>query len=69
MKDEHSEHFYTEQDIYKAFDMGLETAINAFEGAVRFTPKEQMRLIEELKRMLYENREVDNQQNITLRLV
>jgi len=69
MKDEHFEHFYTEQDIYKAFDMGLETAIDAFEGAIGFAPKRQMQLIEELKRMLYENREVDNQQKKTLRLV
>lgn len=69
MENEHPEYVYSEQDIYKAFDMGLEWAIYVFEKAVGFTPEGQMQLIEGLKKEISEYKEYDNKPKKTLKLI
>ncbi|MFC1890861.1 hypothetical protein ACFLZT_00540 [Thermodesulfobacteriota bacterium] len=40
---------YSEEDIYKAYDMGLWFAIETFESVIGFAPESQLELIEKLK--------------------
>jgi len=64
MKNGYTDYIYSEQNIYKAFDLGFETAINAFEKCLGITLAGHIHLIDELKKMLYEKRKVENQKNI-----
>ena len=64
MKNSYTDYIYSEQDIYKAFDMGFQTAINAFEKCLGITPEGQIHLIDELKKMLYEKKKAENQKKI-----
>ncbi|MFC1892177.1 hypothetical protein ACFLZT_07280, partial [Thermodesulfobacteriota bacterium] len=41
---------YSEEDIYKAYDMGLLFAIDTFESAIGFSPEGQLELVEKLKK-------------------
>ena len=43
------DHIYSEEDIYKAYDIGLQFAIDVFEGSIGFTPENQLELVERLK--------------------
>lgn len=69
MKSEYSDCVYSEQDINKAFDMGLEWAIHIFEKTIGFTLEGRIQLIEELKKELSEDKEYDNQPKKTLQLI
>ena len=69
MEDEYSDELYSKQDIYQAFDMGLEWAIHVFEKAVNFSPEGRKQLIEGLKKALSEEKNYDKKPKRTLRLV
>ena len=62
MENEYSDHVYSKQDIFKAFDMGLEWGIYVFEKAAGLTPEGQIQLIERLKKVLSEDTKPDIQQ-------
>ena len=69
MENEHPDYVYSQQDIYKAFDMGLEWAIHLFEKSIGFTPEGQMQLIEGLKKELSEDKVLTTSQRKTLKLI
>ena len=43
---------YTEQDIYRAFDIGLKSAIHVLEISHNLSPKDQQELLDHLKKMI-----------------
>ena len=43
-------YMYSEEDIYKAYDMGLQFAIDTFESVIGFTTESQLELVEKLKK-------------------
>ncbi len=69
MENEHPDYVYTKQDIYRAFDMGLEWAIHVFEKVIGFTPEGQMQLIEGLKKEISEDKLLATSQKKTLQLI
>jgi len=69
MENEHPDYVYSEQDIHRAFDMGLEWAILVFEKAIGFTPEGQMQLIEGLKKELSEDKVSATRPRKTLQLI
>lgn len=47
------DHIYSEEDIYHAYDRGLETAIIVLERSIRLSPEGQRLLIKKLKESIF----------------
>ncbi|MBW1767698.1 MAG: hypothetical protein JRJ65_11685 [Deltaproteobacteria bacterium] len=47
------DYIYSEEDIYHAYDRGLETAIIVLERSIRLSPEGQLLLIDRLKESIF----------------
>ena len=50
------EHIYLKNDIDRAFNMGLETAVSAFERTIGLTPDNQRYILSRIKNMFIEDK-------------
>ena len=55
MTEELPEHIYFEKDIYKAFDMGVETGLALFEQTLGLSYDNQKYILSRIKNMLIED--------------
>jgi len=56
MRREITEHIYEIKDIYKAFNMGVETAMSVFEETIGMSPDNQRYILSRIKDRLIEDR-------------
>ena len=57
-------YMYSEEDLFKAYDMGLLFAVETFEKTLNFSQQGKLELIEELKKML--SNQEDSDRHLTL---
>lgn len=51
-----TEHIYGKKDIDKAFDMGIDTAVSAFERTIGMSPDSQRLILHQIKDILLKNK-------------
>lgn len=56
MRKELAEHIYAKKDIDKAFDMGVDTVLSAFEQTIGMSPDSQRIILNRIKDMLLKNK-------------